>query len=37
MVLDACGRVVRTLASGELAAGSYQERLNAGAVLPAGV
>jgi hypothetical protein len=36
-VLDACGRVVRTLASGELAAGHYERRLDAGAALPAGV
>jgi hypothetical protein len=36
-VLDACGRVVRTLASGELAPGLYERRLDAGAALPAGV
>ena len=36
-VLDACGRVVRTLTAGELAAGHYERRLDAGAALPAGV
>jgi hypothetical protein len=36
-VLDACGRVVRTLAAGELAAGHYERQLDAGAALPAGV
>jgi hypothetical protein len=36
-VLDACGRVVRTLASGQLGPGSYERRLDAGTLLPAGI
>jgi hypothetical protein len=36
-VLDACGRVVRTLASGQLGPGSYERRLDAGTSLPAGI
>ncbi len=36
-LLDACGRVVRTLAAGELSAGHYERQLDAGSALPAGV
>jgi hypothetical protein len=36
-VLDACGRVVRTLVSGRLDPGHYERRLDAGLALPAGI